>query len=79
MDPNKVSRVSQEMKTALEAVGFEEMDSPGCFTHPLIYDRAFDFTALSIDGAMQRVFLDGVMIGRDEVQSEVCAALSINR
>jgi len=68
--------VSEEMKAALEAVGFKETKRPGFFTHKFIYDQPpFDFTALSIDGAIQRVFINGVQVGREELRSEIISTL----
>jgi len=70
--------VSAEMKAALEAVGFEEIDGhPGVFRHQLIDVEGFDFSALSVQGAIQWVFAAGVERGCEEAQASMKRAIGI--
>jgi len=67
----KSSRNYDDMNERLGAVGFETDLVPGRYSHRLFKGRIFDFTALSVEGAMTEVFNQGQEAGKEGIRSNL--------
>ena len=70
----------EEMSKILEPLGFKETACPGIYTHVIqkgIHNRrVFDFTTVSIEGVVAKIFQDGFDSGVEYIQQEFSNVLN---
>lgn len=59
----------KEMIIALKPLGFEHQNN-GVFYHKLTA-RSFDFSAMSLESVICKVFMDGMLIREREIKSRI--------
>lgn len=75
MCENKTLEDYGELEKAFSPLGFTQV-SPGIFKHELV-GREFNFSALSLKGAIKQIWSDGYRSGEIAVQQKIKITLGI--
>jgi len=68
--------INKEMDDLLRKLGFG-LNKSGKWSHNLILDEEFDFSASSVEGIIKIVFDSGIRAGTAETQRSIVSALGL--